>query len=78
MPIEGLRTPVGRVVWGNPKKSQIKKDQRTKQPILKDGKPVEQWAFGVAFTKPEFNQFMKPYSIVTGKQTFDWHVLLLR
>ncbi|AHJ10734.1 hypothetical protein P106B_51 [Rhizobium phage vB_RglS_P106B] len=61
MPVENLRTPVGRIVWGDPSRPQIKKDQRTKQPVLKDGKPVEQWAFGVAFQKHEFNQFLKPY-----------------
>lgn len=60
MPIENLRTDVGRIVWGNPKRSQVKKDQRTKQPILKDGKPVEQWAFGVAFPKPYFMAMLKP------------------
>lgn len=60
MPIEGLRTGVGRIVWGNPKRAQTKKDQRTKQPILKDGQPVQQWAFGVAFPKAVFNAYMKP------------------
>ena len=60
MPIEGLRTGVGRIVWGNPKRAQTKKDQRTKQPILKDGQPIQQWAFGVAFPKAEFNAYMKP------------------
>jgi len=59
--IENLRTPVGRIVWGNPAKATTKKDQKTRQPILKDGKEVEQWAFGVAFPKHEFNAYMKPY-----------------
>lgn len=54
-------TTVGRLVWGNPARSNTKKDQNTKQPVLKDGKPVEQWVFGVAFPKAEFNQYIMPY-----------------
>ncbi|QWY83130.1 hypothetical protein [Rhizobium phage RHph_X2_24] len=61
MTVENLRTPPGRIVWGNPARATTKKDQRTKQPIMKDGKPVEQWAFGVAFAKHDFNSFLKPY-----------------
>lgn len=61
MTIENLVTPPGRVVWGNPAKTSIKKDQNTNLPIIKDGKQVEQWAFGVAFQKHEFNQFVLPY-----------------
>lgn len=60
MTIEKLRSPVGRVVWGHPGKSTIKKDNKTKQPILKDGKPVEQWAFGVAFSKADFSAALYP------------------
>lgn len=56
-----ILTPVGRLVWGNPARSSIKKDQKTKQPVLRDGKPVEQWVFGVAFPKAEFNQQIAPY-----------------
>lgn len=59
MPVD-VKTPVGRIVWGDPSKSQIKKDPSTKQPILRDGKPVEQWAFGVAIPKAEFQQFVWP------------------
>jgi len=55
-----IKTPIGRLVWGNPGKPQIKKDQNTKQPILRDGKPVEQWAFGVAFPKDVFNTQIWP------------------
>jgi hypothetical protein len=55
-----ILTPVGRIVWGHPGKSQVKKDQKTKQPILRDGKPVEQWAFGVAFPKDVFNAQVWP------------------
>ena len=50
----------GRIVWGNPAKAQIKKDQQTKQPILRDGQPVQQWAFGVAFPKAHFQQHIWP------------------
>ena len=55
-----FKTGVGRVVWGHPAKSTVKKDMTTKQPILKDGVQVEQWAFGVAFPKAEFEQFVWP------------------
>lgn len=55
-----ILTPVGRIVWGHPGKSQVKKDQKTKQPILRDGKPVEQWAFGIAFPKDVFNAQIWP------------------
>lgn len=60
MTIENLQTPVGRLVWGNPAKSKPKTDQRTKQPVIKDGKQVEQWAFGVAFAKHDFDQHIRP------------------
>ena len=56
MPTE-IRTGVGRIVWGNPAKSQIKKQQQGPdkgKPVLKDGQPVNQWACGVAFPKLEF------------------------
>lgn len=45
---------VGRIVWGHPMKSQVKTDQATKQPVLRDGKQVEQWAFGLAIEKSQF------------------------
>jgi len=61
MTIEKLVTPTGRIVWGNPAKPQIKKDQKTKQPIIKDGKEVQQWAFGVAFSKQDFIQHIWPF-----------------
>src|SRR5215469_9943256 len=54
-----IKTSIGRVVWGHPMKAQAKKDQN-KQPILKDGQPVMQWAFGVAFPKAEFQQMIWP------------------
>lgn len=53
-------TPVGRLVWGHPAKTKAKTDQRTRQPIMKDGKPVEQWAFGIAFSKQDFSNGIWP------------------
>jgi hypothetical protein len=53
-------TPVGRIVWGHPMRPQIKKDQTTKQPVLKDGQQVNQWAFGVAIPKQEFGSIIWP------------------
>ena len=53
-------TGVGRIVWGNPAKPQIKKDVQTKQPVLRDGQQVQQWVFGVAFPKAEFEQMIWP------------------
>lgn len=78
MPIE-VKTPVGRIVWGNPGKATIKKDQKG-QPVLKDGKPVEQWAFGLAIPKAEFQQVVWPamaQEAATGypqgaPQAFSW------
>lgn len=52
-----IKTGCGRIVWGNPGKSQIKKIQDGPdkgKPVLKDGVPVNQWVFGVAFPKAEF------------------------
>ena len=54
MTIEKLNTPVGRIVWGHPMKSSVKKDLNTNQPVIRDGKQVEQWAFGVAIPKDQF------------------------
>jgi len=45
---------VGRIVWGHPGKEVAKTDQKTRQPILRDGKPVTQWAYGVAYPKADF------------------------
>jgi hypothetical protein len=57
-----LRTPVGRIVWGHPTKGQIKKDPQTRQPKLnKEGKPTEQWAFGLAIEKAAFQQHVWPF-----------------
>lgn len=60
MPIE-IKTPVARVVWGNPGKSQIKLDMTTRKPKLnKENQPVNQWAFGIAIPKAEFQQHVWP------------------
>lgn len=56
-----IKTGVGRVVWGNPGKPQIVKDVQTKQPKLdQHGQPKEEWAFGVAFPKEEFQRDIWP------------------
>lgn len=61
MTIEKLTTPVGRLVWGHPCKTKVQTDPRTKLPRLgKDGQPVQQCAFGVAYTKAEFQQILWP------------------
>ena len=60
MTIEQLTTGVGRIVWGNPAKSTIKKDMDTRLSVMRDGQEVEQWAFGVAFPKAEFEQIIWP------------------
>ena len=54
-------TSVGRIVWGNPARSVVKKDQKTNQPIMRDGAPAHQWVFGIAFPKAEFQQNIMPY-----------------
>jgi hypothetical protein len=56
-----FQTNVGRMVWGHPAKLQDRKDPRTKQTILKDGKPVQQAAFGVAFPKADFQRDCWPF-----------------
>jgi hypothetical protein len=58
-----IQTGVGRIVWGNPGRAQIKKHQDGQlkgQPVLKDGQPVQQWAFGVAFPKADFQTTIWP------------------
>lgn len=59
-----VQTGVGRIVWGNPTKPMIKKYQdgpQKGQPVLKDGNPVHQWAFGVAYPKHEFQAMVWPF-----------------
>lgn len=50
----------GRIVWGHPSKGRPKKDVRTRQPVMKDGMPVIQYAFGVAIEKNAFGQQVWP------------------
>lgn len=50
----------GRIVWGHPGRSQIKKD-KDRKPIIRDGKEVSQWAFGLAIPKDVFNAQIYPY-----------------
>ena len=56
MPIEKYNLPVGRIVWGHPMRATKKTDPQTKQPVLRDGQPVEQWSFGIAIPKDPFNE----------------------
>ena len=58
MPTE-CKTPVGRIVYGNPGKPQHKTDQKGVK-ILKDGQPINQWSFGVAFSKADFERDIWP------------------
>ena len=51
----------GRIVHGHPAKSQTKTDQNTRQPVLRNGAPIEQWVFGVAFAKQVFEQYIYPH-----------------
>lgn len=54
---------VGRIVWGHPMKAQDKKSQETAtkgQPILKNGQPVKQWAFGLAIERAVFERDIWP------------------
>lgn len=45
--------PVGRMVGGSMYKPNAKIDDRTKQPVLKDGQPVVSYSFGVAIPKTQ-------------------------
>ena len=55
-----ITTPVGRIVWGHPTDARKKIDQDTKQPVLRDGQQVFEWAFGLAIPKEEFNATVWP------------------
>ena len=48
-----LVTPPGRIVWGNPLVGRPKKDNNN-QPVMKDGKPVIVYEFGLAIAKNLF------------------------
>ena len=47
-----LTTPVGRIVWGNPLVGREK--MKNGQKVLKDGKPVIEYSFGLAIPKADF------------------------
>lgn len=70
MPTENLQLPVGRIVWGHPIKSQQKRDQQTRAVILKDGKPVDQWSFGLAIPAQDFVQRVWPAMEAEAKSGF--------
>lgn len=53
------KTGVGRIVYGSPGKSIDKTDQKGIK-VLKDGQPVPQWSFGVAFPRDEFQRDIWP------------------
>ena len=59
MPVQ-FTTPVGRIVWGHPQRPIIRKDQN-KNPVIRDGKQVEQWSFGLAIPKQEFMEKVWPF-----------------
>ena len=57
-------TGVGRIVWGHPTEARDKtqKNQATGrfEPVFKDGVKVQQWTFGVAFPRAEFESLIWP------------------
>lgn len=61
MSTEKLNLPVGRIVWGNPANSQVKRNFTTKQPVLKEGKQIDEWACGVAIPKDQFMAQVWPF-----------------
>lgn len=54
-----IDTGVGRIVWGHPNKSQHKRDQQNNV-VMKDGKPVEVWNFGLAIPRQHFETVIWP------------------
>lgn len=63
-------TPVGRLVYGHPARLVAKTDMMTKQPVMKDGKPVMVRSFGVAFPKEAFNTHLWPTMYHAAKSVF--------
>jgi len=63
-------TPVGRIVWGHPNKGEIKKDQKTKQPVIRDGQQVQQWVFGLAIPKNDFIEHVWPAMQATAAEVY--------
>lgn len=64
-----FNTPVGRIVWGHPRVAAKKRDSDNKV-ILKDGKEIDVWAFGLAIPKADFDQYVKPYLEAEARTTF--------
>lgn len=60
MPVE-FTTPVGRIVWGHPGNARQKTDDNNQPVIRANGEKAMQWAFGVAYTKADFQQYIWPY-----------------
>ena len=54
----------GRIVWGHPAKSKPKTQKNPQtggnEVVIKDGHPVQQWSFGVAFPKDHFQSVIWP------------------
>lgn len=62
MTVENLRTPLGRLVSGNPAIKQQVTDFYTKQAKLdQTGQPIEEYRCEVAFPKKEFLELIWPY-----------------
>ena len=54
-------TPVGRIVWGHPCRPRDKTDDNNMKVMKADGSgPVQQWSFGVAFPKADFQAHIWP------------------
>lgn len=60
----------GRIVFGHPTKPRIKKDVRTRQPVIKDGQQVHQYVFGVAIEKNTFVQQVWPFLAREAQSAF--------
>lgn len=55
-------TPVGRIVWGHPCRSKDKTNDDNQKVMKADGSGVvQQWSFGLAIPKADFQQHVWPY-----------------
>jgi len=74
-------TPPGRIVWGNPLQPRPKKDNNN-QPVVKDGKAVLEYQFGLAIPKDQFAAlgavFQAEAAAISGQQgipaDFAWKI----
>lgn len=74
-----IKTPLGRILWGHPMKSQPMRDDNN-QVVMKDGQPVLVWSFGLAIPKNDFGPVWADMSAEAGKlyngqqvpQNFAW------